>query len=204
MHNIQLANEKDRWAGASSCVLLYVYSHMTMNEHDTYTMMQRDHQNNCFMNMQDHDPHIRKRQYCCITKRKPSSAWIWVNQAICSSAGRGKTFLQTGTVTDKILGLCRSHLHLEHLVRCSCEHTSFEQHHGHDFEQFPSSLQIKYTMQCYESTVLSQHCMVYFICSDDGNSSKSCQRCFACWTTVKELHVTLPLDYSRSWKEHLK
>jgi len=147
MHNIQLANEKDRWAGASSCVLLYVYSHMTMNEHDTYTMMQRDHQNNCFMNMQDHDPHIRKRQYCCITKRKPSSAWIWVNQASCSSAGRGKTFLQTGTVTDKILGLCRSHLHLEHLVRCSCEHTSFEQHHGHDFEQFPSSLQIKYTMQ---------------------------------------------------------
>jgi len=122
-----------RKTGAASCVLLQVgrcsllcitlcvYSRTTMNEHETYTMMQKDRQNNSFMNMQDHDPHIWKRQNCCITKRKPSSASIWVNQEICSSAGRGKTFLQTGTVTDKSLGLYRSHLHLEHVVRCSCD-----------------------------------------------------------------------------------
>ena len=114
-----------------------------MDEHETYTMMQKDRQNNSPM---DHDPHIWKRQQdCSIAKRKPSTTWFWVNQAICFSDGRGKTFLQTGTVTDKILGLCRSHLHLEHLVSCSCEHTSFEKHQWHDFELFPSSLQIKYT-----------------------------------------------------------
>ena len=161
------------------CITLCVYSRMTMNEQETYTMMQNDRQNNSLMNMQDHDPHIRKRQDCCITKRKSSSAWIWVNHTICSSAGRGKTFLQIGTVTDKSLGLCWSHLHLEHLVRCSCEHTSFEKHHWHDFEQCPSSLQIKYNTWS-ESSVLSQHCKIYFICSDVGNSSKSCQWCFAC------------------------
>ena len=161
------------------CITLCVYSRMTMNEHETYTMMQKDRQNNYFVNMRDHDPHIRKRQDRCITKRKPSSAWIWVNQAICSLAGREKTFLQTGNVTDKILGLCRSHLHLEHLVRCSCAHTSFEKHNWHVFEPFPSSLQIKYTTR-FDSSVLSPHCIVYFICSDDGNSSKSCQWCFAC------------------------
>lgn len=164
--------------------------------------MQRHRQNNFSMNMRDHDPHKKMRQDCCIAKIKPSSHRIWDNQAICSSAGRGNTFLQTGTVTDKIIGLCRSHLHLEHLVRCSCEHFLWETSLAWFWTlSIISSNKIHYTIlnQCAFATWHS-----YFICSDDGNSSKSCQWYFACYTIVKELHGTLPLYYSCSWKEHLK
>lgn len=41
-----------------------------------------------------------------------------------------------------------------------------------------------------ESIVLSEGCEGYFICSDDENSSNSCQLCFVCHTIVKELHGT--------------
>jgi len=63
---------------------------------------------------------------------------------------------------------CCSNYHAWNTVKC----------HWHDFELFPSSLQIKYTLQCWESTLLSNH-VLYFICSGDGHCSKLCQWCFS-------------------------
>jgi hypothetical protein len=42
-----------------------------------------------------------------------------------------------------------------------------------------------YNIQYLESTLFLLRRVVYFICSDNGNGSKSCQWCFTCYTTVK-------------------
>jgi len=63
-------------------------------------------------------------------------------------------------------------------------------YHGHNFEIFPSTMQIKQNTRLSESTLISSSDEVCFICSDAGSSSKSCQWCLACNTVCKELHVT--------------